>query len=147
MNNSSEQDPPAPYNHETQTSPKNTSKPKEEHLVLILDDEPEIAELYMLTLAPLGFNIVTLFDSAEALVWLETHEPDLILLDMSMPDISGAEVVYYLRGEERLKETKVIIVTGHQRNAEEVADQVELVLIKPTKLEDLRTFALRLTSP
>lgn len=143
MNNSPEQNTSGLNSQEIYPISDENSK-IDEHLVLILDDEPDIAELYTLTLAPLGFDIVTICDSAEALVWLETHQPDLILLDMSMPDVSGTEVVYYIRGREWLSETKVIVVTGHQRNAEVVADQVELVLIKPTNLEDLRTFAARL---
>jgi len=78
-------------------------KPKEVHflnsqpLVLVADDEPRITKLVALTLHDEGFRVVTAGGGEEALKKAEEIRPDIVLLDIVMPDLDGIEVMRQLR--------------------------------------------------
>jgi len=80
--------------------------------ILIADDEPHMIELVRVTLED---NRVRVFDAAEgetALALAEALEPDLVLLDVHLPDLSGLEVRRLLRKHPRLAATKIIMLTA-----------------------------------
>jgi DNA-binding response OmpR family regulator len=66
-------------------------------LVLVADDEPRITKLVALTLADEGFRVVTARGGVEALQMAEQLRPDIVLLDIVMPDLDGIEVMRRLR--------------------------------------------------
>ena len=70
-----------------------SSKP----LVLIADDEPRIVKLVSMALQEEGFRVVTAANGEEALRKAEEYRPDVVLLDIVMPDIDGIEVMQQLR--------------------------------------------------
>jgi two-component system KDP operon response regulator KdpE len=78
-------------------------------LVLAVDDEPGILTLFKQILSEHGFRVTTAGDGAEALSAAEQYRPDVILLDLSLPDMDGIEVMRHLR--ERAN-TPIIMVTG-----------------------------------
>lgn len=65
--------------------------------ILIVDDEVEIVELIGLYLRKEGYRVVSSHSGAEALSLLETHQPDLIILDILLPEIDGIEVCRRIR--------------------------------------------------
>ena len=80
--------------------------------ILIADDEPHVIELVRVTLED---NRVRVFDAADgetALAVAEALEPDLVLLDVHLPDLSGLEVCRLLRKHPRLAATNVIMLTA-----------------------------------
>jgi two-component system KDP operon response regulator KdpE len=66
-------------------------------LVLVADDEPQITKLVALTLGDEGFRVATAHGGEEALNQVEALRPDVLLLDIGMPDLSGIEVMERLR--------------------------------------------------
>jgi len=69
-------------------------------LILLVDDEPNIIELAQLYLEREGFQVISAVDGKEALEAVEQHRPDLMVLDLMLPEIDGLEVCRTLRGKK-----------------------------------------------
>ncbi|MEM2138671.1 MAG: response regulator [Candidatus Woesearchaeota archaeon] len=79
--------------------------------ILVVDDEPNILELEKAILEVENYNVIMAQSGQEALDLLKKIKPDLILLDMMMPGMTGREVCEKIRGNEKTKNLKVIFVT------------------------------------
>jgi DNA-binding response OmpR family regulator len=75
--------------------------------ILIVDDEPTIRTLVRLTLEPHGYDVIEAAEGATALELVAFHHPDLVLLDVALPRLSGLEVARRL-GDS----TPVLLLTG-----------------------------------
>ena len=80
--------------------------------VLIVDDEERNRDLLEAILGPLGFDLSTADNGREALAKAVELKPDLILLDVMMPDLSGFEVCQQLRKSESTVDIPIIMVTA-----------------------------------
>lgn len=80
--------------------------------VLIADDNPQILELLEAYLEPLALRVVKASDGKDALDAVERENPDLILLDVMMPRVSGFEVCRKLKSDEHRAGVPVIMVTA-----------------------------------
>ena len=79
--------------------------------IMIVDDEPHMVELEKAILEAEGFKVISAFSGQEALKILEVKKPDLVILDMMMPGMSGREVCENIRKNPKIKNLKVIFVT------------------------------------
>ena len=80
--------------------------------VMIIEDEPEAAELFGEMMRVNGFRVLKIFSSAPAIPMLIQEKPDVIILDIMMPGISGLEVLRYMRREPELLSIPVIVVSA-----------------------------------
>jgi len=80
--------------------------------VLIVDDNPQNVELLCAFLESLAVKIVTAGDGIEALRKVTEHNPDLILLDVMMPHMSGFQVCQRLKGDAKTRDIQVLMVTA-----------------------------------
>ena len=80
--------------------------------ILVVDDEPMIREIARARLTSAGHEILEASDGRQALVLARREHPALILLDLSMPEMSGLDVVREIRNDPRLIGTLVLIMTG-----------------------------------
>jgi DNA-binding response OmpR family regulator len=80
--------------------------------VLIVDDEPNIVQLVRITLEDSRVQVLEACDGTTALEQAVAVRPNLILLDVDLPDVSGLDVCRRLREEERLAETKIVMLTS-----------------------------------
>src|SRR5438067_12744333 len=80
--------------------------------VLIVDDNPQNVELLQAFLEALPVKIVTAADGIEALDKVAEHKPDLILLDIMMPRMSGFQVCRKLKNDPRTRDIQVLMVTA-----------------------------------
>ena len=80
--------------------------------VLVVDDDPDTRTYLTTVLEDNGYATVSAKDGAEALEKIDEELPDLVALDISMPEKSGVAVYRALKENERLKQIPVIIVTG-----------------------------------
>ena len=80
--------------------------------VMIIEDEPEAAELFGEMMRVNGFRVLKMFSSAPAIPMIIQEKPDVIILDVMMPDISGLEVLRYMRREPNLSTIPVIVVSA-----------------------------------
>lgn len=79
--------------------------------ILIVDDEPSVGAMLRELLSELGYVAKAAVRGAEALQLVSIFQPDVVLLDLNMPGMSGAEVLDHLRRENPL--LPVIVVTGN----------------------------------
>jgi len=80
--------------------------------ILIVDDEEDILDLVDLSLTADGFDVITARSGPEALEKVREEMPDLILLDISMPDMDGYEVMRRLKGDRRTSSIPIIMLTA-----------------------------------
>jgi DNA-binding response OmpR family regulator len=80
--------------------------------VLIVDDEPNIVELVRLTLEDEHVRILDAADGATALARAEAEKPDIVLLDVGLPDMSGLDVCRHLRHDPRFAPTRIVMLTA-----------------------------------
>ena len=80
--------------------------------ILIVDDEPDVVELFERTLKAEGFEVVVAYDGIGALDLASTDRPDLILLDIMMPMMSGYEVCSQLKSNPTTQQIPVICVSS-----------------------------------
>jgi CheY-like chemotaxis protein len=80
--------------------------------VMIIEDEPDAAEMFAEMMRVNGYRVLKMFSSAPAIPMISQEKPDVIILDVMMPDISGLEVLRYMRREPNLASIPVIIVSA-----------------------------------
>lgn len=83
--------------------------------VLVIDDDLVISCLLRLTFATRNIKGLFAYDGKEALDILVETIPDLIILDIQMPNMGGQEVLKYIKNDARLKSVPVIMLTSHQK--------------------------------
>jgi DNA-binding response OmpR family regulator len=91
------------------TGPENSA----DKLVLIVDDDKDIRDLLSIILGKAGFKVVLAQDGADAQAKARALLPDLILLDLMLPKVSGFETVHELQAEETAG-IPIIVMTGRQ---------------------------------
>ena len=85
---------------------------RERPKILVVDDIPENVRLLEAVLVPEGYDVVTAGDGAQALTAVETEQPDLVLLDIFMPELDGYAVCERLRANERTAGITVVALTA-----------------------------------
>ena len=105
--------------------------------ILIADDDPQILRALRITLTAKGYEVFVASDGAEAIGAAVDHRPDLVLLDLGMPNLDGVEVIQAVRG---WSEVPILVVSGRT----DAADKVEALdagaddyVTKPFSIEEL----------
>ena len=114
----------------------------EQKKILIVDDEPDIAKVTMLRLKNAGYQVINAVNGIQALEIIEAERPDLILLDLGLPDIGGAEVYQRMQKNKAIKDTPVIVFSAKHSTEitkEELEMPVEGFLSKPYEPVELLT--------
>jgi DNA-binding response OmpR family regulator len=117
-------------------------------LVLIADDDPDIRMLVRLRLERSGYTVIAANDGLEALELAAGCDPDLAILDVSMPGLSGVEVTRALR--ERQAAFPIILLTAHAREADVAAGEeagASAYVTKPFSPQELETRVRALMEP
>lgn len=120
----------------------------DDKLVFIVDDEIALAEAYAATLRGVGFEPQMVHNGRTAQARLKEIAPVLVILDLNLPGVAGRDLLYQIRADPRLAQTRVLITTGDTQTAAAIASEgkADIILVKPVSQEQLRTFALRLRS-
>ena len=82
------------------------------HRVLVAGDQPEIRRLWSVNLSARGLQVMEAADGAECLRLVRSEIPDVVVLDISMPGVSGWEVLQAVKGDPTTASIPVIVVTG-----------------------------------
>lgn len=109
--------------------------------VMIIEDEADAAELFSEMMRINGFRVIKMFSSAPAIPIIAQEKPDLILLDVMMPDISGLEVLRYIRREPDLASIPVIILSAKSMPSDiktGIEAGASMYLTKPVGFQDLK---------
>src|SRR5438477_12034592 len=88
--------------------------------ILIVDDEKDIVQVLEFALKQAGFETITAGDAAQAFARVRETQPDLVVLDLMLPDLPGTEVCRQLKSAARTAATPVIMLTarGDERSEE-----------------------------
>ncbi len=113
-------------------------------LALIVEDDNKVAAIFATVLRLAEYETTIAPDGLSALGYLERTIPDLVVLDLHLPQASGVEILTYIRQEPRLAQVPVILATADVRMAEILAADADLVLLKPVSPAQLRGLAYRL---
>jgi DNA-binding response OmpR family regulator len=108
--------------------------------VVIIEDEPDTAEMYAEMMRISGYEVVKYFASLPAIAQIADQEPAVVILDLMMPDISGLEVLRYLKDDSALSKVPVIIVSAKALPsdiAEGLRAGASAYLTKPVSFNDL----------
>ncbi|HLF24959.1 MAG TPA: response regulator [Anaerolineae bacterium] len=112
-------------------------------LGLIVEDDFDISIVFREALLDAGFEVEIIRNGRDALIRLAECVPDIVVLDMHMPHVSGDEVLRWIRADNRLTRTRVIVATAEPTELK-VQKQADLVLLKPIGFNQLRDLAIRL---
>ena len=108
---------------------------------LIIEDEVEAAHIFAIALKSAGFEVTTVSDGHTALAWLAENTPQLIVLDLHLPHLSGDKVLAAIRADARLKSAVVFITSADARMSDELSTQADKILDKPVSFRHLRDLA------
>ena len=117
-----------------------------EPLAFIVEDDEKLSTIFSLALKEAGFKVQNAVDGQQAIESLAGLEPAVIVLDLHLPGASGDKVLAYIRSNERLKKTTVILATADQLMADSLSKQSDFVLLKPISFSQLRDLTNRLRS-
>jgi two-component system phosphate regulon response regulator PhoB len=109
--------------------------------VMIIEDETEAAELFGEMMRVNGFRVIKMFSSTPAIPMITQEKPDLIILDIMMPDISGLEVLRYMRREPELARIPVIVISAKSMPGDiktGIEAGASMYLTKPVGFLDLK---------
>ncbi|MCX5812090.1 MAG: response regulator transcription factor [Proteobacteria bacterium] len=89
-------------------------------LIAIVDDEPDIAELVSINLKKASFRVKELRDAESFFKFLRSETPDLIILDLMLPDMDGFEVCKSLKSQDKYANIPIIMLTARVEETEKV---------------------------
>ncbi|MGE3955618.1 MAG: response regulator transcription factor [Vicinamibacterales bacterium] len=89
--------------------------------VLVVEDDPDIADLMRRYLQKGGFEVEVRAAGRDALNLIAEHPPDLLVLDVMLPQVSGLDICRTVRGDERTASIPIIMVTARAEEAERIA--------------------------
>lgn len=117
-----------------------------EKKVLVVDDDPNICELVSIALSTKGYRVKTAQTGQEGITDVKEFLPDLILLDMTLPDMEGIDVAKKIKDTEEGKKAPILMMSGRSVSLSEVdGDLFAGILNKPFSLSDLAKEAERYT--
>ncbi len=113
-------------------------------LALIIEDDEDMGMIFAAAMRKAGYESEVIADGQSAMNRLAESAPDIVVLDLHLPKISGPEILKYIRGDERLQQTKVIITTADPHLADTLRKDVSFVLDKPVSFKQLSILSERL---
>jgi diguanylate cyclase (GGDEF)-like protein len=113
--------------------------------VLIIEDDRDIAALFRHVMDLAGYRTEISSNGNLAMERLGNCQPDVVLLDLSLPGISGTNILQRMRVDERLKGIPVVVVTAYSELAESMAVEPDLIMLKPVSAVQLTELVQRLT--
>jgi DNA-binding response OmpR family regulator len=112
-------------------------------LVMIIEDDPTLNQIFTISLTN-DFETETFTDGSAALARLEQVIPSMVVLDLHLPGAPGREILAKIRGDDRLSNTRVILATADDRQADVLNEKADIVLLKPISPGQLKDLAKRL---
>lgn len=116
----------------------------EKPFALIIEDDRDIVALFRHVLDLAGYRTEIVLDGKVAVEHLSTSAPDIVLLDLGLPNVSGVDILKIMRADERLKRIPVVVITAHAHLAETLPVAPQLILIKPVNIEQMTKLIQRI---
>jgi len=114
---------------------------EDQKTVIVVEDEPDAAELFAEMMRVSGFRVFKTYSSTPAISLIAKEHPNVVILDIMMPDISGLEVLRFMRRDPILKSIPVIVVSARSMPSD-IKEGLEagatIYLTKPVGYLDLK---------
>ncbi|HEY4976576.1 MAG TPA: response regulator [Gaiellaceae bacterium] len=102
--------------------------------ILVCEDDPSLRLLFRLTIEPHGYRVIEAGDGRSGIELALSSAPDLMVIDMGLPDCTGIEVARALREESALERTPILMTTGSMQPGDRLTAEdagVDAFLYKP----------------
>ncbi|MGH2773654.1 MAG: response regulator [Actinomycetota bacterium] len=106
--------------------------------VLLVEDNDSVRQLIHVLLEGEGYEIIEAADGVDGLAKAESDQPDLMILDLMMPDVDGERVLQQLQADPSLSEIPVLVVSGRYEAIERLRQQIGEENIFPKPFEPTR---------
>jgi len=114
---------------------------------VIVEDDEVLGALFVEILDEVGLQTKLVRDGAGAFECIAEIMPDLVLLDMHLPHVSGVEILRRIRSDNQLKTIKVLVVTADALLAQSMEEIADVAFTKPVSYRQLKDMVSRLTQP
>jgi|APIni6443716594_1056825.scaffolds.fasta_scaffold2368063_1 DNA-binding response OmpR family regulator len=111
-------------------------------LALIIEDDTNLSKIFSLALQT-DFETEVFGDGSTAFMRMANVEPTLVILDLNLPGLQGKDILADIRATPRLVNTRVILCTADERQAELLNEVADIVMLKPVSPAQLRQIASR----
>lgn len=107
--------------------------------ILIVEDDPDLVETYTDLLEMHHHSVISVDKAVDAIQLITRHKPSVVFLDLNLAGESGVVVISMIRSYQPLKDTKIVVITGHPEMIKDRRDssRVNLILSKPVSNEQL----------
>jgi CheY-like chemotaxis protein len=113
-------------------------------VALIVEDDRDVVALFRHVLDIAGYHTEIVLDGKEAMDRLEESQPNMVLLDLQLPGMSGVEILTRMRADERMQNIPVIVITAFPVYAASLPVEPDLLLYKPVDINQLSNLVQRL---
>mgnify|MGYP002395946341 CR=1 FL=1 len=107
-------------------------------LILIIEDHPTVSVVFSQALRDFHFDVEIIANGRKALDRLQNVTPQLLLLDLHLPHVSGQQILQHIRQIDRFANTKVILMTADVLAYDNISQTDETILLKPISIHTLR---------
>jgi len=111
---------------------------------IIVEDEESLSTIFRKAINMAGYSVEVFSNGQEALNRLEDFTPNLLLLDLHLPQVRGDEIIDTIRDNPAFDDTRIILATADARLGSQIESKADLVLIKPIRFSTLKRLAARL---
>jgi DNA-binding response OmpR family regulator len=112
--------------------------------ILVAEDEPAIARLIRINLERAGYDVTVVSDGIEAVVKIVAEQPDLVVLDTTLPRMDGYEIANYLRTDLDVRSIPVILLVPKTEIKRLSEISVDCFITKPFYSQELLSFTRRI---
>jgi len=118
------------------------------HSVLIVDDDPNIVELLHVNLLAAGYTVATAIDGRDAQEKIRENPPEIIVLDVMMPEMDGWELCKWVRDDPELTPIKIVMLTAKGSEKDRMIGReifgADEYLTKPFDIDEMKSVVERL---
>ncbi len=111
---------------------------------LVIEDNEDLATIFSAALEASGCETHIINDGQDALDYLGRARPQIIILDLHLPRVSGEIILRRIRADPAFAETRIVIATADPQMADMLHDESDLILLKPVSFTQLRDLSARL---
>lgn len=95
-------------------------------VILVVEDDQSLSYFIKSTLTKEGYSVLVAFDGEEAINLAKSERPDLVLLDIVLPKLTGWDVLKYIRSDEDIEHTPVIVISNLDISTQEHLQEAEM---------------------
>ena len=113
-------------------------------VALIVEDDRDIVALFRHVLDIAGYHTEIVLNGKDAMESLEVSQPNIVLMDLQLPGMSGMDILTHMRSDDRMKNIPVIVITAYPVYAASLPVEPDLLLFKPVDINQLSNLVQRL---